>query len=217
MAKESGRPTPITTLSPRLVPQPGDDARTESTPAQNTIKVTFFSDFLLGKTRIQGFTTGSPSLGIWGSGAGLRRKREKLQGSVTSVTHKMGLRVKWGGTSAIERGQGLCFSHGLHPPPPYYGSRLLPRQERSGASSVSLHRAGVYSMNWYRWRSSAQWMDYLSQNRPPSKHIHTAQTMPPFATPYSLLYSLMTYRNNEWKRATSKKQTLSLNILFSWF
>lgn len=129
--------------------------------------------------------------GLKGSG----RMRRGLQGSVASGTHRVGVRVKWGGTSAIE-GPGIVFfpwsttpffppslplksptqtPKNRRPPPrsPFPPelslsaslSFSMPCQERSGAGSVSLHRAGVFSMNLYRWRSSTQWMDYLSQNR----------------------------------------------------
>lgn len=39
---------------------------------------------------------------------GLGRMRRGWQGSVTSGTHRVGVRVKWGGTSAIE-GPGIVF------------------------------------------------------------------------------------------------------------
>lgn len=146
-------------------------------------------------------------VGGWHTSAGRERERERdglkgsgrmrrgLQGSVASGTHRVGVRVKWGGTSAIE-GPGIVFfpwsttpffspslplksptqtPKNRRPPPrsPFPPelslsaslSFSMPCQERSGAGSVSLHRAGVFSMNLYRWRSSTQWMDYLSQNR----------------------------------------------------
>lgn len=203
MAKESGRPTPITTLSPRLVPQPGDDARTESTPAQNTIKVTFFSDFLLGKTRIQGFTTGSPSLGIWGSGAGLRRKREKLQGSVTSVTHKMGLRVKWGGTSAIERGQGLCFSHGLPPPPLTMVVGCCP--VKKGAGQAQFHSTGPVCIQWIDTDEEVQHNGWITSAKiDPPQNTYTQPKpclpLPPHIAFFILLWHTETMNEKELHR-----------------
>lgn len=50
---------------------------------------------------------------------GLGRMRRGLQGSVTSGTHRVGVRVKWGGTSAIEGPGIVFFPWSATPPPPY--------------------------------------------------------------------------------------------------
>lgn len=101
---------------------------------------------------------------------GLGGMRRGLQGSVTSGTHRVGVRVKWGGTSAIE-GPGIVFFPWSatpsppskvflmdpHPnpqnqPPQCCGARslslcLVALSRKDWAGSVSLHRPGVFSMN----------------------------------------------------------------------
>lgn len=96
---------------------------------------------------------------------GLGRMRRGLQGSVTSGTHRVGVRVKWGGTSAIE-GPGIVFfpwsatpffpppkfpswtptqTPRTNPPPPPHPvvlslSLSLPCQERTG--QAQFHSTG---------------------------------------------------------------------------
>lgn len=99
---------------------------------------------------------------------GLGRMRRGLQGSVTSGTHRVGVRVKWGGTSAIE-GPGIVFfpwSATPFPPIPSspHGPPPKPPEPASPASSSS-SLIPWYSLSRWPVKKGAGRLSFTPQGR----------------------------------------------------